>query len=255
MWTTGLRLETLRRKKWLLNTVVIAIATTTTVMGFVAMAYAETIQSPNYRFDESLVGGGGLVQSNSANFQSLQSLSDTGVGNSASSNYQVEASSNTTPDPTLIFAINNADVNFGTFTPSAATVTSSTFSVTNYTSYGYAVQIVGNAPSNGAHTITAMASTGPSQAGIEQFGINLVANTSPSSVGANPDHGLFGFGDAATNYDTPNNYRYVSGETIATAPKSSGQTTYTISYMVNVAPLTPGGQYKGDQQIICTGTY
>jgi hypothetical protein len=100
-----------------------------------------------------------------------------------------------------------------------------------------------------------MTSSGSPQVGIEQFGINLVANTIPSSVGANPDHGDFGVGSAALNYDSPNIFRYVSGETIASSPKTSGLTRYTISYLVNVESLTPGGQYKTNQTIIVTGTF
>jgi hypothetical protein len=100
-----------------------------------------------------------------------------------------------------------------------------------------------------------MSTTTTSQIGVEQFGINLVANTSPTSFGANPDNGQFGFGSITANYATANNYRYVDGETVAQATKNSGVTTYTISYVTNVATLTPGGQYSADQTIIVTGTY
>ena len=72
---------------------------------------------------------------------------------------------------------------------------------------------------------------------------------------ANPDHGQFGFGSAATNYDTPNFYRYVDGATIASAPKSSGVTIYTLTYLVNVGSLTPGGIYSSNQTLIVIGTY
>lgn len=220
-----------------------------------SVAYADPPQSPNYRFDESTIGSGGLIQSNSANFQSSNASGDLAVGNSASGNFQVESGSQTTNDPTLSFAINNSDANFGSFTAGSATVTTATFSVSNYTSYGYVVQIAGTPPTNGTHTINAMATTAASQSGIEQFGINLVANTSPVSVGANPNNGQFGFGVASNNYGTSNMYRYVSGETIASAPKSSGVTIYTLSYLVNVGSLTPGGQYKSNQTLIVTGTY
>jgi len=218
-------------------------------------AYADPLQSTNYRFDESVIGASGLMQSNSANYQGSNSVGDLATGNAASSNFQVNAGSQTTSDPTLSFSINGAGVNFGSFTASNATVTTANFSVSNYTSYGYVVQVIGNTPTNGSHTLPAMTTTGPSQAGIEQFGINLVANTLPVSIGANPDNGQFGFGTVATNYGTSNQYRYVSGETIASAPKSSGVTNYTISYLVNVAGLTPGGQYTSNQTIIVTGTY
>ena len=217
--------------------------------------YADPLQSPNYRFDESTIGSGGLIQSSSANYQGTDAVGDVAIGNAASANYQVNAGSKTTNDPTLSFSLNSGGINFGSFTASNATVTTANFSVSDYTSYGYVVQIVGNPPTNGSHTLPAMTTTGPSQSGIEQFGINLVANTSPSSVGANPDNGQFGFGAAAANYGTSNQYRYVSGETIAQAPKSSGLTTYTISYLVNVAGLTPGGKYTSGQTLIVTGTY
>ncbi len=218
-------------------------------------ATANSPQSPSYRFDESAIGAGDLIQSNSANYQSSTAMGDLVIGNATSTNYQVEAGSQTTADPALSFSINSSGSNFGSFTASNATVTTASFSISNYTSYGYIVQIIGKPPTNGNHTLPAMTTTGASQSGTEQFGINLVANTSPSSVGANPNNGQFGFGAAATSYGTSNQFRYVSGETIAAAPKSSGITTYTISYLVNVAGLTPGGQYTSDQTLIVTGTY
>jgi hypothetical protein len=221
----------------------------------ITVAYADTLQSPNYKFDESSIGSGGLVQSSSTNYQTRDALGDTAIGNSTSANYQIESGSKTTSEPTLSFAVNNASANFGSFTASGASTATATFSVSDYTSYGYVVQLFGNAPSNGAHTLSAMGTTTASHAGTEQFGLNLVANTSPTSLGANPNHGQFGFGSATTNYGTSNVYRFVTGETIASAPKSSGLTTYTMSYIVNVASLTPGGQYTSDQVIICTGTY
>lgn len=149
----------------------------------------------------------------------------------------------------------NPDANLGSFSATSATTATTTFSVSNYTSYGYVVQIFGDPPTNGTHSINGMGTTGASEVGTDQFGINLVANTAPKSFGANPDQGQFGFGTASANYNTSNQFRYVNGETIASAPKSSGVTTYTISYLVNVAPLTPGGNYTTHQTLVVTGTY
>lgn len=239
-------------KKWMAGLLALVAAST---IGFMSVAYGETLKSNNFEIDESFVGGSGLVQSGSANYKIDSSLSDTAVGNTNSTNYQIAPGYTTTGDPALSFAVTSGNANFGSFSLTAATTSTSTFQVSNYTSYGYVVQIIGNPPSSGGHTLAGMSTTGPSQAGVEQFGINLVANTSPVSLGANPDHGQFGFGSAATGYDTANNYRYVSGETIATAPKSSGLTTYTISYIINVNTHTPAGIYSGNQVLVCTGTY
>lgn len=223
--------------------------------GITAAAHAVTLQSDNYQFAESTLGAGGVVRSESDNYRASSAPGSLAVGRSVSDNYQVEAGPETSADPSLSFAVNNIDANFGQFTSAASSVTTATFSVTNYTSYGYVVQIVGEPPTNGAHTIDPMHETSVSQPGTEQFGINLVANTLPEPFGAAPDNGEFGVGQASSLYDTPNQYRYVSGETIAMAPKSSGETKYTISYLVNVDNLTPGGHYTSEQTVIVTGTY
>jgi hypothetical protein len=242
--------------RWLLRIAGLCLAATCIASYSSAVVRADQpLQSTNYRFDESSIGAGGLIQSSSNNFQIDSALGDLGVGDSASSNFQVQAGSKTTPDPALSFAITSANPDFGSFSSSGTSVATATFSVTNYTSYGYVVQIAGDAPTNGGHTITALSSNDSSQFGIEQFGINLVANSSPFTFGANPDHGQFGVGSAAANYDTPDEFRFVSGETIASAPESSGETIYTISYLVNVSSLTPGGRYTSGQTIVVTGTY
>lgn len=220
-------------------------------------AYAEDsmISPGGLRFDESSVGSDSTLDSSSNNYQVMNATGDLVVGDSSSSNYNISAGSVTTNDPTLSFIINSGAASFGSFSTANPTVTTTNFSVINYTSWGYVVQIVGEPPTDGAHTIAAMDETESSIAGTEQFGINLVANTTPSNFGANPNNGNFGFGVAATNYNISDKFRYVSGETIAMAPKSSGKTDYTISYLVNVNSLTPGGQYTSDQTIIVTGTY
>lgn len=215
---------------------------------------AFALESTNYRIDESAISTGNLLQSSSTNYKALDGINDLAVGNSASSNYQVLAGSKTDPYPWLSFRILNSGGWFGVLSPTAASTATASFSVINYTSYGYVVQIQGTTPTNGAHSIPAM-STESSQTGIEQFGMNLVANTAPASLGANPDNGQFGFGTVNSNYATANIYNYSDGSIIASAPKSSGVTTYTISYVMNVQALTPGGQYNTNQSLVVTGTY
>lgn len=213
------------------------------------------LRSTNYEFEETALGGIGLTSTQSANYKAAESAGILGFGTSSSSSFQIKAGHTTTNDPALSFAVDSPTVNFGSFSTTSTAVTTSTFQVADYTSYGYVVQTLGNAPSNGSHTISAMTTTGPSTTGTEQFGINLVANTSPSSFGANPNHGQFGYGSSTSNYSTANNYRFVSGETIASAPQSSGETLYTISYIINVDDFTPGGIYTSNQTILCTATY
>lgn len=242
--------------KWKLGLAAFGLSISALVGGMIPVALADSdLNSAHYHLDESVVGGGGLVQSSSSSFQSREAISDTAVGDSSSTNFTIDSGNVTPAYPALIFGITNNNATFNDFSPSAAATATSTFQVSDYTSYGYVVQILGSPPQSGPHTIAAMAANDVSRPGTEQFGINLVHNTSPVSFGADPDHGQFGVGSAAANYNTPNSFRYVEGETIVSAPKSSGVTTYTISYIVNVTSITPGGSYTSNQQLICTGTY
>ena len=240
-------------QKWRVGAAMVSISTM--VFLIIPFAHAQTLASPNYRFDESTLGAGGMVQSGSPSYTATSGAGDIGIGNSTSSNFQFTSGSNTPKDPYLTFAILSSTANFGDFSASTTSVGTTSFVVSNYTSYGYVVQVFGQPPTNNNHSLDAMTATNTSQVGVEQFGINLVANTSPTSLGVNPDNGQFGYGSVMPNYATPDNYRYVPGETIARAVKNSGVTVYTISYIANVAPLTPGGIYTSNQTLIVTGTY
>lgn len=216
--------------------------------------------SNSYRIDESFIGPGGNLESNSAGYTletGQSSVGNTGVGESSSANFSNQAGSTTTADPRLSCVINSSAINFGSLSTGVTVTGTASVSVLNYTSYGYNVTILGAPPSNGNHTLNAMTSTGPSVIGSEQFGINLKDNVTPN-VGVEaaqvPD-GTFSSGAAAANYNSVNNFRYVNGETIATAARSSGQTDYTISYIVNISTTSPGGKYSGSQAVLCTGRY
>lgn len=218
---------------------------------------AQAAKSTSYQIDEDFVGGLGGNYSSSATYQSIDSGGTPAVGESASASYQLKSGATTTNDPNLSFAVNTGSVGLGTLSPSTAATANATFSVMNYTSYGYVVQIFGSPPSYSGHTLTAMSGSA-SVVGTEQFGINLASNTLPLNFGADPvqvPSSSFSYGAAATGYSASNNYRYNSGDTIAQATKSSGQTTYTISYVANMAGNTPPGAYSGSQTLICTGTY
>ena len=231
------------------------LAVASTIGSLIVVGAASALSSSNYQFNETSLGGIGTADTHSAGYKALTSGGIIGFGTTVGTGFQVQTGHENTNDPSLSFAVASSSIVFPAFSPTATSTANSTFAVSNYTSYGYIVQILGNAPTNGSHTIAAMASTAPSATGGEQFGINLVANTLPTSFGANPDQGQFGFGVAAANYNSSNNYRYVSGESIATAPKTSGVTIYTMSYIVNVSSITAGGQYTGGQTILCTATF
>jgi hypothetical protein len=132
-----------------------------------------------------------------------------------------------------------------------------TAKITSYLSSGYTVQMYGDPPKMRGHTITALTSPTQSQVGKEQFGINVVANTTPD-IGANlkqvPDS-TTSFGQVNSGYNTPNYFKYVSGDVIAHSSKSSGETDYTISMIINVSNETPAGHYTSDYSIVVIPVY
>lgn len=225
---------------------------------FVYAQNAGAISSGNYQIHEDFIGGGGRPDSSSSNYRASDTLGGAaGVGGAAGTVFGSQTGAQTPSEPTLSFAVDTASVSLGSLSTSLTRTGTASFSVLNYTSYGYIVQIIGSPPDNGGHALSGMASVAGSSVGTEQFGINLVANTSPVTFGANPLQvpSNVGFGVAAGGYNTANQYKYVPGDTIASAPKSSGQTTYTISYIANIANETPGGSYSGNQTLVVTGTY
>ncbi len=229
------------------------------------LAHANTLKSPHYEFQETDLGGGGLIPSSSANYQTVLSVGDSAIGNSNSNSFQFEGGSQTTKDPSLALSIMSSSADFGTFSSTAPSTATIQFSVIDYTSYGYVVQILGGTPTYKGHSIPAMnnGSGGPttSSPGTEQFGINLVENTdfcgSGCNLGSDPNYGQFGAATAGptANYDSANHFYYSNGDTIAESPKSSGEIIYTISFIVNVTSLTVAGSYTTNQTLVCTGTY
>jgi hypothetical protein len=244
------------------------------VLGAPSVAYAEWQQSTNYGMNESEVGGNGQFDSSSANFSINPNVDDGGsslgenaVGNSSSANYQTNSGFNTTAQPGLTLVVNTSSADLGVLSTATASTATATFDVSDYTSYGYVVQIVGATPAISGHNLTALTTDTASAATTEQFGVNTRVNTSPSS-GADPvqlpdatfSYGVSGDGSTGAYgstrpYTIPNQWRYNSGETIASAPKTSGDTRFTISFLANISSTTPGGKYTGALSIVVTGTY
>lgn len=222
-------------------------------------ALADVYSSTNYQFNESQVGGAGSGLQSSTNYQAFQNAGDLTVGNYTGTNYQIEGGFNTTTQPFLEVFVTSGNLSLGTLSTASAATTTTTFYVRAYLASGYVVRTQGTPPASGnVHTFTALSSPTASSVGTEQFGMNLVANTSPVTFGANPSQvpdSTFGFGTAASGYNTANLYKYNQGDTIASSAKSSGETLFTISYLENISNNTPGGTYTYNQDLVVTATY
>lgn len=229
-----------------------------------ATAFAQ-YSSSNYQSNEVQFGSGGDLQSSSANYQAQSLLGTLGVGNVVSANYQTYAGFLTPNEPFLEMSIDTSTVNLGTLDTGSTKTGTANFHVRAYIDGGYTVQTVSQTPSYtsgvNTHYLTNMATTSTSAIGTEQFGINLVANTSPATFGANPSpqpDGTFATGVAATGYGTTNQYKYNVGDVIAQTPVGSsgwGQTNFTMSYIANISTLTPAGSYTMIHDLVVVATF
>ncbi|MGI9028333.1 MAG: hypothetical protein ACR2FM_05865 [Candidatus Saccharimonadales bacterium] len=228
--------------------------------------------SPNYRVEESYFGSGGQVDATSGNYRARQSTGALGVGDSASANYRASAGFGTNDTGFLEFLVTGGTVDLGTLT--SDTVASSgaaqaggcncSFYVRTYLSSEYIVTTMSNPPTAGSAMIDAKTVLGvPSTSdNVEEFGMNLVGNSSPS-IGADPINspdGTFADGKAATGYGTPNQFKYVVGDIVARSPATAGNqaiglTNYTVSYIIKKKVLTEAGAYSMQHDLVVTATY
>ncbi len=238
---------------------------------FIPSLVAAQSSSTNYKVEETYFGSGGNVDTSSASYKARQSLGSLGVGDISSTNYRAVAGFVTPSEPFLEAGVTGANVDFGTLSSGATSYATSqggacncTFYVRSYLSSSYSVTTASQPPTSEsgnvipAKTVQGIPSASPT---VAEFGMNLVLNA--ASLGANPVNvpdGTFADGKAANGYQTPDNYKYNVGDTIATSPATAGnqaigQTNYTISYIMKIANLTPAGQYTMRHIIIAVATF
>lgn len=242
-----------------LRTLILALALG--VFAFVLPVSAQQATSTNYGVNEVYFGTGGELNACSSSYCSKQSAGETAVGKTSSTNYSAQAGNNTNRDPYIEFVVTGATTDLGVLTTASATVATGTFSVKTYLAGGYVVQTVSDPPTSvlpGNPTLQPLSSPTASSPGTEQFGINLVANTSPTTFGANPiqnPDASFSYGTAASGYGTANLFKYVKGDTVAQSTQSSGETDYTVSYLFNISNVTDAGEYSFNHVLVATSTY
>lgn len=215
---------------------------------------AVTSSSENYQLTETQFDSGTTGEGCSGNY-----CAQTTFGDSSLSVGKSSAAFDPKPEdtPALEVIIDPGQSNLGVLTTEHTATHTTTIRVRNNLSEGYIVQMLGAPPAFGKHVLHTPTTPTASSPGTELFGINVVANTTPL-VGAAPAQipgGQGVFGDAAVGYNTPNLFKYASGDVIARSAVSSGRTDYTVSMVVNISNTTPAGKYAADFSAIVIPTY
>jgi hypothetical protein len=118
---------------------------------------------------------------------------------------------------------------------------------------GFAITANGDTLSAGTNVIDAPSTPTVSTPGTNQFGINLVANNSPS-VGNDPE-GTWQNAIPAPDYGVPNQFKYVPGDVVAYSPDVSLMKKFTVSYIVNSREDLRAGVYTTTITYIASGRF
>jgi hypothetical protein len=143
-------------------------------------------------------------------------------------------------------------VNFGTLSASATNTGVSQIGVGTNANSGYAITVNGSTLSSGGNTIAALAAQTASTTGSEQFGLNLRDNATPD-FGTDPD----GSGTAAptANYNTADQYRFVSGDVVASKNGTDQFRRFHVGYIANIDTASQAGAYTSTLTYIATATF
>ncbi len=155
-------------------------------------------------------------------------------------------------DETLTFTLGTSSVPLGTLTTAATASGTSTMSASTNATTGYTIVVNGTTLTSGGNTITALGSPTAAAVNNKQFGINLMANTTPS-VGTAVSGA--GSGTAATGYNTANSYKFVTGDTVASAGAPTNTNTFTVSYIANIDGVTAPGAYQTILNYVATANF
>lgn len=221
-------------------------------------ALAVTTRSSNFEASEAEFGAGSALETCSGLYcarATIGDLSPTGSSSKSTAAFSpIEAGSE---DALLEVIIDPGESNLGVLDIDKTASKSSVVRVRNYLSQGYTVQLIGKPPVYDGHTLNTPTTPTESTTGTEQFGVNVVKNTTPA-IGENPVYvpsSEVSFGEAAPGYDQPNLFKYKDGDVIAFSEKESGRTDFTVSMIINVSGATPAGHYATDFSVLVVPVY
>ena len=151
------------------------------------------------------------------------------------------------------------------FSPADTATATSQMAASTNAGTGYSITVNGTTLTSGANTILAMSSSTTGARGVSQFGMNLKANTTATSTVAigtevtAASNGTTLRGQSLAGYNTVDNFKFVTGDSVANSGNASlGPTNaqiYTVSYIVNVPGGQPVGTYTTTLTYVCTATF
>jgi hypothetical protein len=131
-------------------------------------------------------------------------------------------------------------VSMGELSTVTAKTSTTQFALATNDYLGHVVYVTGTTMTSGNDVIPALSTQTASNPGTSQFGINLRSNSNPSA-GTNVSGP--GTGVPTSNYNTSNQFRFVSGDAIAQSTRSTDFDRFTVTYMTNISSSQAAGTY------------
>ncbi len=143
-------------------------------------------------------------------------------------------------------------IDFGELSTTETRTGTSQFLVATNAGAGFVVYITGLPPTSGNNVIPGMNTRAGSQTGTSQFGLNLRDNSNPD-VGTDPVGS--GSGVVAADYNVPNEFKFVSGQTLVSSNTTTADRKFTSSYIINVSSNQRPGVYNTTLLYIALATF
>lgn len=143
-------------------------------------------------------------------------------------------------------------IDFGILSDSAPALGTSQINGATNGIGGLAISVIGTTMTSGVNVIDPLNVRASSVPGINQFGINLRANGSPTA-------GLEPSGPGTTvplgDYNVPNEFAFRNGDVIANSTLPTDYSTLTITYLVNISSAQPPGVYTSTLTYVASAAF
>lgn len=143
-------------------------------------------------------------------------------------------------------------IDLGELSPTRTATAQTKMLIATNADFGYSITVMGTTLTSGINVIPAITTPDVSRPGTSQFGINLRANSTPPS-GSDPAG--MGRGVPTPDYNTPNRYKFASGDMLASYNDPDYYRMYTADYIVNVSKDQPAGIYVTTLTYIALATF
>jgi hypothetical protein len=163
----------------------------------------------------------------------------------------------------------SGSINFNQlFSPTDTAWATSQMAASTNAGSGYVITVNGPTLTSGSNTIPAIGATAAaSTKGVGQFGMNLMADATPTITGSADvtpaPNGTNFMGKPSTNFNTADSYAFnpAAANTVAKSDNGTGtgaptdSQIFTSSYIVNVSGSQTAGTYVTTLTYICTATF